>query len=338
MTRKTWPLLLGSVVIPALLIGACNGGGDDDDDSDDSSVGSTSSTKTTGTTVVNQGRGGGNGTTAKLGSGGSNRFTQQGNFGGVLGRGGASMGGRGGTTGNIFNQGGSAPVTAPKAGSAGMPQNMAGNAGKSATNAGAPNAGGATGVGGSAPASGGTTAATGGVTGVAGATNTGSQCPNGCAAISVPVADDTSVFYVLDIPQQTITSSTQITVTAKVFAPAGGADLRFRLILDDSVAATDPCTPSGYDSFESTKAGFTSVSKQFTCSGITSATRAGFRIQNVSGAQAAVKLYVESITVKIGAITVDWTPSATSIDDSPGNAILGPAAEYTGATIGYQAP
>lgn len=336
MTRKTWPLLLGSVFVPALLIGACNGGGDEDDDSDDSSVGSTSSTKTTGTTVVNQNRGGSNGTTAKVGSGGSNRFTQQGNFGGVLARGGASMGGRS-TTGNIFDQGGSGPVTAPKAGSAGMAQNMAGNAGKSAANAGAPNSGGATGVGGSAPANGGTTAATGGVTGVAGATNTGSQCPNGCAAISVPVADDTSVFYVLDIPQQTITSSTQITVTAKVFAPAGGADLRFRLILDDSVAATDPCTPSGYDSFESTKAGFTSVSKQFTCSGITSATRAGFRIQNVSGAQAAVKLYVESITVKIGAVTVDWTPSATSIDDAPGNAILGPAAEYTGATISYQA-
>ncbi|MGE5787961.1 MAG: hypothetical protein ACM3ZE_25430, partial [Myxococcales bacterium] len=85
-------------------------------------------------------------------------------------------------------------------------------------------------------------------------------------------------------------------------------------------------------------AGFVSVSKQFNCSNLTPAARAGFRIQNLSGSRQTIGLYVESLSVTVGAVTVNWAPSATTIDDAPGAVVLGPAANYSGASISYQAP
>lgn len=246
MTRKTWPRFLGSFVVSAVLIAACNSGSSDEDDSGDGGSGATGNNSSnpfaTGGTVPNNPgvvtRGGANtgntGNTANRATGG-NRFgsvtpaqgsvTARGGMTGVGGQtstGGAKAGGaggRGGTSGSAGKANAGSAGTQDVAGAAGK-VGSAGAAGMDpdVSVAGTAGQGGTTGTAGSdnagAPATGGVTGTAGSSSGVAGSGNTGAVCTDGCAGLSVPAGDTTEYLIGLSAVALTGTSSVSLTYLA----------------------------------------------------------------------------------------------------------------------------
>jgi hypothetical protein len=135
MTRKTWPLLLGSFVVSTVLIAACNSSTDEDEDEPivkggTSSTGSNrgGATQATGTLA----RGGAVQQSSVARGGSTSRFdTITPGSGSTTPRGGASNQGGAATTprGGAAAAGNSNKATAGNAGSSGSNQGKAGNAG-----------------------------------------------------------------------------------------------------------------------------------------------------------------------------------------------------------------
>lgn len=325
MTRKTWPLLLGSFVIPALLIAACSADTEDDDDDDGADAGnanstSTGATRNTGTTRI----GGGNTTSTGTGRFGTGARS---NAGGVLNRGGASLGGRG----NQFNTAGAVAKAgsgnANLAGSAGKPPGIAGGAGVDSGSGGATSTSTAAATGGNA--NGGTTS------GVAGAAGASAICPDGCASIGLTLAGNATAEYAVEISSTVTYNNDNATVTASLYAP-GSQSGRFRLVVLN--ADGDDCT-SSWTNLADLAGGFATITKDLTSCDVPDASLVGIRISNNSGSEKTYSLYVNSLTLVSTdpPKTVTWTPaSAAAIDAAgPDVGILGPVTAVTGATLTY---
>lgn len=324
MTRKTWPLLLGSFVIPALLIAACSSDTDDDDDADDGGKGNTTDTSGTGATKnSNPKTGVGNSNSG----GGSNRFTAPSTAGGVYHRGGASAGGRS----NQFNTAGAVS----KAGSG----NLAGSAGTA--NAGAA---GLTGSGGasattssSAPPPNGGTTATGGTSAVAaaGAAGASAICPDGCAAIAVALGNSSTADYAFLTPSSIDYSNASVTLSANVYAP-GATVGRVRLLVENA-SGSDACR-SDWVNLSSLASQFTAISETKTGCTIANAAKVAIRLDNNTGSNQTLKIYLTSLTLTstTPAQNLSWTSTGSaSIDSSPDTSILGPDNASANATLSY---
>lgn len=328
MTRKTWPLFLGSFVVPALLIAACSADTDDDDDGDNGGSGN-SDTSGAGST---------RNTTARTGSGNTNtgattgRFgtsTNRSNSGGVLNRGGASAGGRS----NQFNTAGAIAKAgnANAAGSAGKASGLAGMAGADSGSGGATSTTSTT-----SPANGGS--ATGGTTAVAaaGAAGAGAICPDGCASIGLTLAQSASADFAFQISPTATYATGSLTLTASLYAP-GAQSGRVRLVIENTDG--DDCT-SDWTNLDELASGFETITANLTGCSVTQASLVGIRVRN-SGTtgEKTYALYVNALTLASTTPpkNVTWTPaSAAAISaTAPDVGILGPVTAVTGATLTY---
>lgn len=331
MTRKTWPLFLGSFVVPALLIAACSADTDDDDDGDNGGSGN-SDTSGAGSTR--------NSTTARTGSGNTNtgattgRFgtsTNRSNSGGVLNRGGASAGGRS----NQFN-------TAGAIAKAGSGNNVAGSAGKASGAAGMAMAGANSGSGGANSTTGTTStanggSATGGTTAVAaaGAAGASAICPDGCASIGLTLTASASAEYAVEISPTVTYTDDDVTLSASLYAP-GAQNGRVRLVILN--ADGDDC-PSNWSDLNDVANGFGTITANLNGCNITQASLVGIRVRNNTTDDKTYSLYVNALTLASTTPpkNVTWTPaSAAAISaTAPDVGILGPVTAVAGATLTY---
>ncbi|HEY5960044.1 MAG TPA: hypothetical protein VIV60_26005 [Polyangiaceae bacterium] len=275
MTRKTWPLLLGSFVVSTVLIAACNSSSDDEEDAQPNKGGSSAASTAKGGATQTTGvlpRGGTNSTQAATGRGGSNIFNSitpaSGSTtarGGASNRGGAATnagnGNRAGNAGAVaqagssnVNRGGSAGAggggatagIVGKGGGAGAPSDggtsaIAGHAGTSneSTNVASAGSTGTSNPPTGGASTGGTSSSIAGSAGAAGGPALLKTCTDGCAHVEIPFsAAGQTAQFVATFAATNLASTSVASIT--VYAPNATTGDQIQLKIDNG---NQKCSP-----------------------------------------------------------------------------------------------